>query len=298
MNYDFQNLLQELSDGLYLVDGDRQITFWNAAAERITGFTAAEVMGRRCSDNILMHVDAAGNSLCTGMCPLAHTIEDGQPRSSEIFLHHKQGHRVPVWVRVTPLRDTSGRLVGAAELFTDQSPQHLTQLRLLELEKLALIDPLTRLSNRRHMEAELAARFEEMRRYSLTFGLLFFDIDDFKAVNDTYGHEAGDRVLEALAATIHANARPFDLFGRWGGEEFVGILRSVGLDQVGAIGDRFRVLIERTQAHLPGCDLAVTVSMGATVARADDTIARLVQRADGLMYASKRAGKNRVTAGA
>jgi len=105
----FAKIIDNIHDGLYIVDKNRVITYWNKAAERITGFSAVEVMGHSCSENILTHIDGEGNSLCTGMCPLASTMDDGVMRETELYLHHKNGQRVPVSVRVTPLTDISNK---------------------------------------------------------------------------------------------------------------------------------------------------------------------------------------------
>lgn len=114
-----RDILDQMYDGVYLVDTSRSILYWNQGAERISGFRADEVLGKRCSDNILMHVTDDGTNLCLNGCPLAATMEDGQLRESEIYLHHKEGHRVPVLVRTAPLRDAGGKTIGGAEVFSD-----------------------------------------------------------------------------------------------------------------------------------------------------------------------------------
>ena len=114
-----RRILDEIQDGVYFLDTDRRITYWNRGAERITGFKSDEVLGRCCSDNILMHVDHAGLQLCKGHCPAARTIADGSFQEDEVFLHHKQGHRVPVRVRTSPVRDEAGGIIGAVEIFND-----------------------------------------------------------------------------------------------------------------------------------------------------------------------------------
>jgi len=291
----YKKIIDSLRDGLYIVDQSRKIVFWNRAAERISGFKAEEVVGRSCSDNILCHVDDAGDNLCLGGCPLAATI--GQVTEHEIFLHHKNGHRVPVSVRITPLCDDKGRVIGGIEMFSDSSNKNAKDQRLQELEKLALLDGLTQLANRRYLERELEGRLEEMSRYDIPFGVLFMDIDDFKQVNDRLGHDTGDRVLRFVAGTLNANSRPFDLYGRWGGEEFVGIVRNVSCANLRHMGQRLRKLVEKSFLLEAGEKLRVTISIGATMALCEDSIPTLLQRADALMYQSKAAGKNRLTLG-
>ena len=291
----YEKIIENLHDGLYFVDRNRVITYWNKAAERISGYTANEVVGSSCADNILNHVDAEGNHLCTGMCPLAATITDGKPHEDEVYMHHKDGHRIPVFVRVSPLTDKDGKIIGGIELFTDISNQVANQLRVKELEKLALIDTLTQLANRRYIDHEIQRILEEKRRLNVPFGILFMDIDHFKKFNDTYGHDVGDKVLKFVANTFVSNARPYDLYGRWGGEEFIGIIRNVSYKDLEALGNRIRSLIENSYIMHENKKLNVTISIGATLVNADDSIDSLMKRADINLYKSKKAGRNCLT---
>jgi diguanylate cyclase (GGDEF)-like protein/PAS domain S-box-containing protein len=300
MNLDKESyfrIIDGLHDGLYFVDTNRIITYWNKAAERISGFAAAEVVGKSCADKILTHVDDAGTCLCLGLCPLAATIVDGLDREAQVFLHHKDGHRVPVLVRVSLLKDPHGKVIGGIELFTDISNIQANDMRVKELEKLALLDNLTQLANRNYIERELRGRFEEHRRMRIPFGILFIDIDHFKRVNDTYGHDVGDEVLRFVARTFTANSRPFDLYGRWGGEEFLAIIRNISGDDLELLGNRLRILIEQAYILHKGEKLQITVSIGATSVTGDDSTESLIKRADDLLYESKRLGRNRLSRG-
>ena len=296
-NVQLADVLENLHDGLYCTDTHRVITFWNHAAERITGYTAAEVLGRSCAANILVHVDTDGRSLCRGLCPLAMTMADSVGREAEVFLRHKDGHRVPVLVRTGPLKDRAGQVVGGVELFTDLSNILANNSRVRELEQLALLDNLTQLANRTYLLREIEARFEEMRRYGIPFGLLFMDIDFFKRFNDTYGHDVGDAVLKLVANTFVANSRAFDVYGRWGGEEFVGVIRSIDAEDLVVLGNRMRVLVNQSFLMHDEARLGVSISLGATVAKPDDTAESLIKRADQLLYRSKKEGRNRLTLG-
>jgi diguanylate cyclase (GGDEF)-like protein/PAS domain S-box-containing protein len=295
MDIDYKSLIDNIFDGLYLVDKNRSIIYWNHVAEKITGYRSEEVIGRRCRDNILVHVDENGNSLCCGRCPLQATIGDGVFRDAEVFLQHKDGHRVPVWIRAAPLHDTAGNIIGGAELFTDLSAGNAISTKVHALEKLSFLDNLTQLANRRYLEMELESRIAEKDRYGTAFGLVFMDIDNFKRINDTYGHDMGDRVLRAVARTFMNTARPSDLMGRWGGEEFIGILGRVDEEGLDSAAERIRALIEQSRIKEKGQRLQVTVSIGATLARDTDTEKSIIKRADTLLYQSKKNGRNRCT---
>ena len=292
----FKDLVDRLFDGVYFVDRDRRITYWNRAAERITGYSGEEVLGSRCRDNLLIHVDAEGKSLCDGeSCPALAVMQRGEEREAEVFVHHKRGHRLPVQTRIVPLRDRDGQVTGAMEIFRDNSALASMREQFSELEHLALIDPLTEIGNRRYLEMHVRARLDEMQRYDWRFGLLFCDIDKFKAVNDTHGHQAGDEVIRMVAQTLAACIRPFDFVGRWGGEEFMAIVTRVERWQLLAIAERLRALVE--QAVITGGvePIRVTISLGATLAHCDDTQRGLFERVDRMLYRSKAEGMNRVS---
>lgn len=289
------NILDSLYEGAYILDRNRKITYWNKGAERITGFSSAEVVGKCCGDNILTHINGEGANICREICPVAETIAQGIVHEDELYLHHKYGSRVPVSVRVTPMRNSKGEITGAVEVFTDRSARSEEIQRIRELEKMAFIDPLTKVANRHYIETNLRARLDEMRRYGWTFGVLFIDLDNFKRINDEHGHDIGDKVLKMVARTLAGNSRPSDLIGRWGGEEFVAVIVNINKDQLYSIADKFRLLIEKSFIFTGPTIVRVTVSIGAALARPKERMNTLLKRADKLMYHSKASGRNRVS---
>jgi diguanylate cyclase (GGDEF)-like protein len=164
-----------------------------------------------------------------------------------------------------------------------------------ELRRLALLDALTGLPNRRYLERTLHSRFDRMRRYDEPFGILFMDIDNFKKVNDSYGHDVGDKILKMAAQTLARNTRSFDVVGRWGGEEFVAIIAKVTGEELPSIAEKFHSLVEQSELPYDSGSLHVTVSIGATLARPGDTRDVLIKKVDRLMYRSKAQGRNCTT---
>ncbi len=290
----FRELLENLHDGVYFVDPERRITYWNRGAERISGFTGQEVTGSRCLDGILKHVDDAGTLLCQHGCPLWATLADGEPREANVYLHHKEGHRVPVRVRVSPIRDSAGRISGAVEVFSENTATVAALQRIRELQAMAYVDQTTGLANRVFTEITLRARLEESERYDWPIGVLFADVDGFKAVNDRYGHAIGDRVLAMVGRDFSHNLRAFDLVGRWGGDEFLVLVVNVDEPKLRGLAERFRTLVANSAVPSPAGEIGVTVSVGGTLARLGDDAVSLVARADALMYEGKRSGGNTV----
>ncbi len=289
-----RTLLDNLYEGVYFVDKDRRITYWNRGAEQITGYAASEVLGKLCSDNLLVHTDRDGNLLCRECCPLADVIADGREQSADMYVQHKDGHRVPIRVRVASMRDENGVIVGGVEIFAGSTQASAMLERLAELQRLAFLDSLTSLANRRYAEITLNARIEELQRYGWEFGVIYIDIDNFKNVNDRYGHDAGDEVLKMVAKTLQNSVRPFDIVSRWGGEEYVAVIAHVEGEELVATANRCRALVAKSSVPAAP-SLRITISLGVTLARRDDTVASLIKRADQLMYKSKAAGRNCVT---
>jgi diguanylate cyclase (GGDEF)-like protein/PAS domain S-box-containing protein len=294
----YKNIIDNLYDGVYFVDRDRRITYWNKGAERISGYTEEQAIGRRCRDNLLNHVTAKGVQLCQDHCPLAAVMEDGKPREAEVYLHHADGYRVPVMVRATALRDEEGRIIGAVESFSNNETVINARRRLQDLHQIAHTDSLTRIGNRLYIERRIRAAIVEFEDNQSRAGLLFMDIDYFKRINDTHGHDAGDLALRMVANTFRLALRATDTIGRWGGEEFVAILHDISSeDALQAAAEKVRSLIETSRLDFNEHSLTVTASIGATLLNSNDTPELLVRRADGLMYRSKQAGGNRVTIG-
>lgn len=292
----YKSLLDQMSDGVYFVDLDRRILYWNEGAHRLTGYSAEELLGRGCQDNILCHVDSQGTRLCQVGCPLTASITDGNEHEASVFLRHKEGRRVPVLVSVRPLQAADGSIIGAIEIFRDNSADIEARRKTEAMERLAFLDHLTKLPNRRFLGMSVGTAMNEHQVHKDPFGVLLIDIDGFKAINDSSGHDCGDRALQEVARTLTGSLRPTDIVGRWGGDEFVAIIGNVNRETLKELAQRCVMMVAETS--VPGKDgesLALSISVGATLVRPGETAEELVQRADDLMYESKKNGRNRVT---
>ena len=294
----YKELIDNLYDGIYFVDRERVITYWNKGAERITGYSAEQAVGRSCKEKLLNHVTAEGTPLCDTACPMAACMEDGLPREADVFLHHISGHRVPVRVRAAPIRNEDGRIIGAVETFSANENMVKARHEIWEMRHAALSDHLTGIGNRRFLEGRLRAVIAEYSLGDGNAGLLFIDVDHFKKFNDIYGHELGDKMLKMVASSLSHNLRATDNIGRWGGEEFMVIVHEVqGREGLLTIASKLQKMVEWSRYDLGNESLTVTISIGATLLHPDDTAESFVRRADQLMYQSKRTGRNRITFG-
>jgi diguanylate cyclase (GGDEF)-like protein len=164
------------------------------------------------------------------------------------------------------------------------------------IHELAITDELTGLRNRRHVSERLADELARASRYGEALSLVLFDVDRFKRVNDTYGHDAGDAVLRALSAAALAECRKPDILGRWGGEEFLLVLPRTGAEGASAIAARLREVIEALRVEHAGNSLATTASFGVAtfVPGRREGVTEVLKRADEALYRAKDRGRNRV----
>ena len=173
----FYQLAEKLPYGLYIVSPDRTILFWNDEAERITGYTREEMVGRKCATTNLHHLDEKGTPLCQTYCPLLQCMDEEKTKTKKLIFTHKNGFRVVISAHFIPLTDDQGRITMVAEVFEELSLLDRNTSLVKNLYSLAYHDPLTHLPNRGLLEATLRMRFSEFHRLHESFAVLFADID-------------------------------------------------------------------------------------------------------------------------
>lgn len=165
------------------------------------------------------------------------------------------------------------------------------QLKIAEIEHISNTDPLTQIGNRKKFEEQLIHEKSRSDRYGHPLSIAMFDIDFFKHINDTFGHDAGDRVLKKLADFVSANIRDIDFFARWGGEEFVLVFPDIALAGAINCAEKLRELIAE---HEFETGVKITCSFGVTAYHAGDEIEDLFGRIDNALYQAKNSGRNQV----
>ena len=285
-----EELLDGLSEGVYGVDAAGHCTFANPAALNLLGFRADELVGRD-QHAIFHHHYPDGRPYPAAECPIRRTVTDGERREGEELFFRHDGTPVPVrYAARAIVRD--GVIRGAVVAFQDIGAEKAVQEQIRDL---AMRDPLTGLANRRGLWERLGVELARAARDGTMLAVLFVDLDGFKEVNDTRGHEAGDEVLVAVAERLGSSVRTVDMVGRIGGDEFVVLL--TGLRNASAATAIAEKLLEAIGAPLnvAGETAArLTASIGVAFYPDHGTdVSALVHRADLAMYAAKRAGKNR-----
>jgi diguanylate cyclase (GGDEF)-like protein/PAS domain S-box-containing protein len=216
-----------------------------------------------------------------------------QGKTSRYDVEVKMGEDlVPIDFLIAPVLDSSGSIVGILPTAVD-----ITERKILEeeLQRQARLDFLTGLSNRRSFMDRGEAELLRASRYEIPLSILMLDIDHFKQINDTYGHQAGDLVLKSLAKTIQVVLRNVDIIGRLGGEEFASVFPETGIEKATEVAERLREVISATEVTLPeGIKIHFTVSIGvAALLDKNSNIDMLLNEADKALYRAKQAGRNR-----
>ena len=168
--------------------------------------------------------------------------------------------------------------------------------RSRNLEQAALTDGLTGMQNRRYFDDALKEYLQEFRRIDRPVGLMILDLDHFKQVNDTYGHDAGDEVLRSVAKCLKSMTRYHDIVARLGGEEFAIVAPNMDLELLQRVADRMRKAIASLAIETGGMQLNVTSSVGLALWNKEETAEEFYRRADKQLYEAKRQGRNRVCA--
>jgi len=287
-----QAILEGLPNGLYVVDRDRKILFWNQGAEQITGYRGPEVIGRYCQDNLLMHCDENYAPLCGDRCPLKDTMLDGRPRDTNVYLRHKEGHRVPVRIRAIPVRDPEGTIIGAAEIFDERHDVPELQMHPNAKAVHNHMDDRTGVSDEASARQYLEACLRDYGEDHIPFGVLLIAIDRVAEFRQAYGGEAVAKLMHTVAVTLAKSLREGDIVGDWTHSRFLALVVNCPPASLAQIVFMLKRVVSVAEIPWWGDRLAVTVSIGGSAVRPGDTADSLLARAESALAASAEKGGN------
>ncbi len=272
-----------IGDGIYVIDKTGRITFTNPRASELLGYTHEELAGSLAHE--LFHRSKDEVKIPISECPLFGVLDSKVRYEGEEHFDHKDGRSIPVYVATQPMFN-GNEVVGSVTVFRDISEykEMEQQLRLL-----SITDPLTGVYNRRFLQETLLKELYRAERHGTPLALIMLDIDHFKQINDRYGHDSGDKVLQNMVRLIKGRIRASDCLARWGGEEFLLLLPNTVLSDAVALSNALLEAIRLTAIH----DVeTITASFGVACYRLGDSVETILLRADNQMYAAKEAGRN------
>lgn len=286
-----RTITSQLGEGLLVINRQGNLITMNKEAEHLLGWRSEELVGKNLPTVLtkfpLNKTDSAGD------CVVLKAIEDGvSQRMDNIEFTNKRGEPIPVSLSVAPFQHED-TVHGAILTFRDISERLKMQS---ELKVMATHDPLTGIKNRGEIERLLHIEMNRAKRYHRSLVIMMIDIDHFKNINDTYGHQNGDIVLKTACAKMTDELRDSDVLGRYGGEEFLAILPETALPLAQTIAERLRVSL--SELNITADDqthIRFTVSIGAAAyPESASSAEKLIQIADKLLYKAKESGRNRV----
>ncbi len=289
----FEPIVNQANDAIIVAEFDPEagpgfkITYANEAFSRIFGYSREEAIGR--SPRMLQGPQTSADTIKE----ISSAVHSGGAIRRRILNYSRSGDQVWVDVNIVPLPSPGGRISRFAAIERDITTEVGHEQHL---EELAFGDPLTKLGNRRHFEQTLVREMSRSRRAGQPLSLALLDIDHFKAVNDTWGHPVGDRVLVAVSGAMSQAVRTYDHVARIGGEEFAVLLPGASLTDARMVVERICAAIrEGAKVACDGHTVSVTCSAGlAALAYPDDKPEDLTLRADRGLYMAKNSGRNRV----
>ncbi len=286
-----QVTLASIGDGVIRTDAAGVVDYLNPVAERLTGWNAVEACGQPV-DRVFRVIDEGSGK------PLPNAVERCLAESRVIehagysMLVRRDSHEFAIRDSVAPIQDRQGRTTGSVLVFKD-----VTQLRGMEREMIYLArhDPLTGLINRREFEKRLQHCLDTAYEDGREHALFYLDLDEFKVVNDTCGHLAGDELLKQLTILLRSHMRKTDTLARLGGDEFGVLLEDASLDVARELGERLRAAVRQYRFGWQERIFEIGVSIGLVPITAESgDMAQVLSAADAACYVAKESGRNRM----
>lgn len=290
-----RDLSNHVGDGVCYVDKDLRILLWNQAAEQATGLNQTEVTGKSWREDIRMHLGPEKPGPGPHACPVEQTIREGKIRIVDVFLPHKDGYRIPVHLRILPVSDDKNNIIGAAAVFTPTTPLIMVPMGQIHLEHSGFLDAGLGVPNRKFLEMILRKRLEEYKKFGLSFGLLFIDMDHFTKFEEKHGRFNSTKILKIIAGTLQKNVRYLDVMGVWEKDQFLVLLHNIEENRLDIVANKLRLMVAESYLLTETVTLNATVSIGACLVQRYDTPESLVSRAQKLMMHSKWRGRNKVS---
>jgi len=285
-------IVERFEDAIVAIDGNHNITLFNEGAQRIFGFTPDEVLGKHLNLLLPERFHLQHDLMIEEFGASGKAMKGADQRTRQIFGRRKDGSEFAASVFIVNTGAGSLRPSYAA-IVRDISENKKTEDELL---RLAATDPLTGAFNRREFTSLADQESQRANRYNRPLAIMMLDLDHFKKLNDTYGHAAGDKALQRFT-TLCCNAlRTVDVFGRWGGEEFVTLLPETDAEGAVVIAERLRKIVSQNLLIYNNQKISFTTSIGIAQYRSGElTVEGPLSRADSAVYDAKKAGRNRIS---
>lgn len=297
---ELSQILDTVNIGIVVLDRELTVKYWNRWMESHSGISSQKIIGASIFDFFPTLKNQKFLRGCKSVLAFGNFSFFSQKLHRFLFpfkldsSFESRFEQMQQSCSMGPLRGEDNTVTALYLTVQDVTELASYEHRLLEMN---MKDGLTGVYNRRFLEKRLKEEFERHVRYSTKFSIIMFDIDFFKKVNDTYGHQCGDFILKSVSAKIASMIRKTDFLARYGGEEFCCLLPETDLCSAVILSERFRTEIEEQQNVFQGISVKVTISLGVSEMKKEyGSMELLMKNTDEALYAAKRTGRNRVVA--
>jgi len=288
-----QKLIDEMHDGVVFVDSQAKICLWNKGAERLTGVESGTAIGQAFAPSLLAMCNHANRRIADDACPVAKALLTNTQLRQRLLVMGRRGKHIAVDLHAIPVNAAEGSLQGATVLLHDAQPEATLEEKCDALYAEVTKDPMTKVANRAEFDRMHALFIEAHEQAKQPCSLIMVDIDHFKRINDTFGHQAGDEAIISMANLLSSKCRSGDLVARYGGEEFVVLCADCGIADAARLAEQFRKKLSEMQHACLG-NQRITASFGVSELRSRDTSETMLRRADQALLMAKEQGRNQV----
>ena len=288
-----QKLVDAMHDGVLFVDRDGRIDLWSKGAERLTGVSSGAAAGRQFTPGLLDVCNSAGKRIPDDACPVRRSLHTRSQLRQRVQILGRKGRHAAIDLHSVPVISPSGELLGATVLLHDAQSEASLEEKCEALHAKVTLDPMTQVANRAEFDRMHRLFMETHEQANLPCSLIMIDIDHFKRINDTFGHQAGDEAIITVANLLKTACRSGDLVARYGGEEFAMLCADCGNAAAAARAEQIR----RKLAEIPHVALGnkrISASFGVTELQPDEDADSMLRRADQALLKAKEQGRNQV----
>ena len=288
-----QKLIDAMLDGVVFVDSQAKVSLWSKGAERITGVSSEAMVGRVFAPSLLDMCNHANHRLADESCPVAKSLLTNTQLRQRLLIMGRQGKHVAINLHAIPVQSKDGTVQGATVLLHDAQPEASLEEKCDALYAEVTKDPMTKVANRGEFDRMQSLFIEAHNQAKQPCSLIMVDIDHFKNINDTYGHQAGDEAIIAMANLLSSMCRSGDLVARYGGEEFAVLCADCTNADAARRAEQIRKQISETPHACLG-NKRITASFGVTELQSGDTSESMLRRSDRALLMAKEQGRNQV----
>ncbi len=273
----FRAIVDRVETGVYAIDREQKIAYWNHGAEKITGYLSQEVLGRSCADKFLVSCGEHNPLTCTQHCS-QETTRDGVPHTVATYVRHRSGHVLPIRLWTMGLKDATGAIIGAMKIFSEQTAFAVASREEVPAEISENLDQESGAISRVGLDEFLRKQVEAFEKQGRPCGIIAVHMEGFEGFRQAHGKEGAGAFAREMSRTLKELVRRTDVLGRWDEEHFVGVLPGCGIEPLEKVAGRMSAIASKVAIPWWGKQLSLAVSVRIMMISAGDKVETIEAR--------------------